>query len=438
MAADIASFNNNVYDHLTTMYAPLMGVNTKYDTHKKSELRGIYNSIVEKSKESPVFLLDTSRETKNFAVSLKESARNLKNTISSLSNENEEEELLSKKTVYCSDTDAVDVKYIGDKLDDKSITGFNLIVDQLASSQKNTGTFLPDKETDLPPDTYSFDVHVKDTEYEFQFNIGEGDTNKDIQEKLVRLINRSNIGVKASIVNDERGNTALALESEETGLKNGSENQFRVSDDHTSKQNGAVDYFGIDRVTSPPTNAEFRINGMESSSATNHFTVANSYDLTLKEASGEGGSINIGLKTDVESITDNINYLIGGYNSFIRNAAEYLESQPNTKALMREMHALSLRYGESLGKIGINFKDDGTMDIDTDKIRQTADDEDALSNFSTIKSFATSVLNKANEVSLDPMQYTMRKVVEYKNPGHTYATPYVTSNYSGMMFSGYC
>ena len=278
----------------------------------------------------------------------------------------------------------------------------------------------------------------KDTEFEFQFNIREDDTNKDIQEKLVRLINRSNIGIRASLVNDGRGNTALALESEETGLKNGSDTQFRVSDDHTSKQHGAVDYFGIDRVSSPPTNAQFRINGMESSSATNHFTVANSYDLTLKKAGGEGGSINIGLKTDVESITDNINYLVGGYNSFIRNAAEYLESQPNTKALMREMHTLSLRYGESLGKIGISFKDDGTMAIDTDKIQQTANNEDALSSFGAIRKFATSVLNKANDVALDPMQYTMRKVVEYKNPGHTYATPYVTSNYSGMMFSGYC
>ncbi len=435
--ADIASLNN-IYDNLTTTYAPLMGVNTKYDAHKKSELRGVYNSIVEKSKESPIFLLDTSRETKNFAVTLKESARTLKNTISSLSNEAGDEELLSKKTVYCTDPDAVEVNYIGDKIDDHTIMDFRLNVDQLASPQKNTGNFLPDKNTELPPDTYSFDVHSKDTEYEFQFRIGENDTNKAIQQKLVRLINRSNIGIKASLVNDERGNTALALESEETGCKNGSDVQFRISDDNTSKTSGAVEYFGIDRVSSPPTNAEFRINGMESSSASNHFTVGNTYDLTLKKADGEGDSINIGLKTDVESITDNISYLIGGYNSFIRKAAEYLESQPNTKALMREMHSLSLRYGEPLGKIGISFKDDGTMDIDRDKIQKTADDENALSNFQTIKRFATSVLNKANDVALDPMQYTMRKVVEYKNPGRSYASPYVTSSYSGMMFSGYC
>ena len=153
------------------MYGPMMGINTKYDTHKKSELRGVYNSIVEKNKESPVFLLDTSKETKNFAVSLKESARNLKNTISSVSNEAEEEELLSKKTVSVSDPDSVEVSYIGEKISDNTITNFNLVITQLAQSQKNTGRFLPDEKANLPPDTYSFDVHSKDTDYEFQFNI---------------------------------------------------------------------------------------------------------------------------------------------------------------------------------------------------------------------------------------------------------------------------
>ncbi|MCR5790326.1 MAG: flagellar filament capping protein FliD [Lachnospiraceae bacterium] len=436
--ADITSLNQNIYNHLATALAPMMGMNTKYDTHKKSELRGVYNSIVEKTKDSPVFLLDTSNETKNFAVSLKESARTLKNSISSISNEAEEEELLSKKTVANSDPDTVTVSYIGEKIDDKSITGFNLAITQLATTQKNSGKFLPDDEkTKLPPSTYSFDVHSKDTDYEFQFNIGENDTNKDIQEKLARLINRSNIGITATLVHDGEGNTAMELESENTGLKNG-ENQFRVSDDHTSKTSGAVDYLGLDQVSHAPTDAAFKINGIDSSAHTNHFTIENSYDVVLKQTTEEGKAVNIGLKTDVESITDNIDHLIGGYNDFIRSASEYLESQPNSHALMREMRSISLRYSESLGKLGISFSDDGTIEMDKSQIRRTAETEGAVNNFDTIRSFATSVLNKANDVALDPMQYTMRKVVEYKNPGHNYPSPYVSSMYSGMMFSGYC
>ena len=41
-------------------------------------------------------------------------------------------------------------------------------------------------------------------------------------------------------------------------------------------------------------------------------------------------------------------------------------------------------------------------------------------------------------ISLNPMKYVNKTVVAYKNPGHNFANPYVTSNYSGMMFNYYC
>ena len=82
MATNIAALNT-VYNHFMTTYAP-EGTNSKYDTHKKSELRGVYNSIVKMNKDAPLFLLDSSPKTQEFAVSLKESARSLKNVISSL------------------------------------------------------------------------------------------------------------------------------------------------------------------------------------------------------------------------------------------------------------------------------------------------------------------------------------------------------------------
>ena len=41
-------------------------------------------------------------------------------------------------------------------------------------------------------------------------------------------------------------------------------------------------------------------------------------------------------------------------------------------------------------------------------------------------------------IVLDPMHYIERPVVAYKNPGHGFSNPYITSEYSGMMFNGYC
>ena len=64
---------NQVYNHYLTTYAP-QGT-SQYDAHKKSELRSVYNSIVKMNKEAPLYLLDNSKETKQFAVGIKEQAR---------------------------------------------------------------------------------------------------------------------------------------------------------------------------------------------------------------------------------------------------------------------------------------------------------------------------------------------------------------------------
>lgn len=84
----------NVYNFYLTTYAPKSS--TPYDTHKKSELRSVYNSIVKMNKESPLFILDTSKESQRFAVGMKENARELRNTIASLGGL-DEEELLNKR-----------------------------------------------------------------------------------------------------------------------------------------------------------------------------------------------------------------------------------------------------------------------------------------------------------------------------------------------------
>ena len=435
MATNIAALNT-VYNHFMTTYAP-EGTNTKYDTHKKSELRGVYSSIVKMNKDAPLFLLDTSPKTQEFAVSLKEGARSLKNVISSVSRE-DSDELLSQKTVSSSNEDVVTANYIGDASGDSEVPSLEIEVKNLAKKQTNVGNFLPEKEMALQPGTYSFDVNSRETDYEFQFNIGEGDTNKDIQEKLARLITKSNIGIQASTISDGNGNIALKLESDDSGLRQGSELQFKITDDKTSKLQGTVSYFGLGNVDTKPEDSLFILNGEERTTQSNNFTIDNSYEITLNGISEEGDKTQVGLKTDVESLADNISYLIEGYNSFINKAAAYLDSQPYSGRLVREMGAISSIYGKGLSDIGLSIKEDGTIELDKDALAKTAQREDALEKLSSIKGFTGTVLDKVNKVALNPMDYTQKTIVAYKNPGKSFVSPYVTSNYSGMMFSSYC
>ncbi|MBR5765296.1 MAG: hypothetical protein IKX95_00805, partial [Lachnospiraceae bacterium] len=261
--ADLAALNT-VYNHYMTTYAPT-GSNSKYDAHKKSELKGVVNSIVKLNKDSPLFLIDNSQATKEFAVNLKESARSLKNTISSLSVESGDE-MLSKKTVMSSNDSLVSASYIGRSSPEEGSHEVELTIAQLARGQTNQGFPMPPDEMILPPDTYSFDIRSRDIDYEFQFNINEGDTNRQIEEKLARLITRSNIGIHAETVEDGAGNISLKMTSDDTGVRGDAGLQFIVSDDKTSKARGAVRYFGLDNITETPEDAEFTVNGESRSS----------------------------------------------------------------------------------------------------------------------------------------------------------------------------
>lgn len=428
---------NTVYNHYLTAYAP-KGT-TRYDTHKRSELRSIYNSIVKLNKESPLYLPDTSKESQIFAVGLKENARQLRNTIASLGGL-DESELLNKKTAYSSNSDLVEASFIGDIPEDGTIPSYNIEVTALASGQTNIGSFLPSsKAIALPEDTYSFDVTINDLSYEFQYNVHDGETNREVQERLSRLITNADIGLKADLIEDGNGNSALRLSSIATGIKEGKNALFHVSDENTSKTKGCVDYFGIDSIAVSPSNAEFLLNGEARTASSNHFTIEKMFEVQLNGVSSSDQDIaQIGLKADVDSLTENISNLIDGYNSFIDSASGYSSAYPKSRRLVGEMSHIAELYRTEFEKMGVTYDETGELSLDKDTLRKTALADGGGESLSTIKDFANSVLQKTGQITLNPMQYVEKTIVAYKNPGHNFATPYVTSAYSGMMFNSYC
>ncbi|MDE5818959.1 MAG: flagellar filament capping protein FliD [Lachnospiraceae bacterium] len=428
---------NTFYNHYLTTYAP-NGINSQYDTHKKSELRGVYNSIVKLNKEAPLAILDTSRASQAFAVGIKESARALHNTIASVSGR-DAESLLEKKTAFSTNEDIATADYIGDAKDVDDAPAFSIEVRRLAEEQVNTGNYLPDEEIALTPDTYSFDVGINSLNYEFQFVINEGDTNRSVQERLARLINNAEIGLSAEVLEDDEGNSALKLSSRATGLPDGRDDIFHVSDTNTSKLSGAVDYLGIGEITRPAANAEFLINGSERTASSNHFTVEQVYSVNLTGLSpSEGDTAEIGVKPDHESLKENITKLIGGYNDFIRATAAYLESQPKSARLMNEMAGITSVYANDLDTLGIYSGENGELSIDDERLSYAVEHTDNEEVTEPLKDFTQALMRKSKGISLNPMNYVNKIIVAYKNPGHGYASPYVTSAYSGMMFNSYC
>ncbi len=368
---------------------------------------------------------------------VKEGARQFSNVISSLSS-GDDNDVLSRRVASSSDDKVVSAKFIGEPSDSQDEVSFDISVDRLAESQINEGSFLTtDDKVGLDPGTYSFDIHVNGSDYEFQFGVAAEDTNGDLQNKLESLINRSNIGVMAEVIHED-GRSSLSIESSATGLMPGQTSLFRVSDDSTSKATGAVDYLGIKDMTKAPSNAEFRLNGVERSAFSNTFTVDKQFEISLKGLTGEGESVTIGLKPDVESLSDNIHQLINGYNAFVDKTKEYSGKNVRTDTFMSDMWRTNIAYKKGLENMGITFSDEGKLDVDEDTLKNRLDSGDTGADVDTLKGFTSALMRKSNQISLDPMNYVQKTVVAYKNPGRSFSNPYLTSIYSGMMFNSYC
>ena len=74
---------DTVYHYYLSTYAN--STVSRYDSHKKSELRDIYNRMVKANKESPLYKIQNSRDAAQFAIDVKENARRIQNVIASLS-----------------------------------------------------------------------------------------------------------------------------------------------------------------------------------------------------------------------------------------------------------------------------------------------------------------------------------------------------------------
>lgn len=326
---------NQVYNHYLTEYAPKS--NTALDTHKKSDLRSIYNSIIKLNKEAPLCILDTSDEAKQYAVSLKEQSRLFRNALISTKGSSESEQLLRQKVAYSTKESIASASYVGSESGDHA-PSFTLSVERLASSQVNFGKAVPgDARISLAPDTYSFDLSVSDMNYEFQFQLKEDDTNREVMERLGRLITKSDVGLSAEVLPDHEGNVFLKLSSDATGKPDGKELQFEISDHNTSKKAGIVSYFGMDQVSQTPENALFEINHIEHTASSNTFTVEKAYEITLQGTSPDPDTVTeIGIKDDMESLRENVHSLADSYNEYIGRIAQPQTAHTRSSQLLSE------------------------------------------------------------------------------------------------------
>lgn len=423
---------SSVYSYYLSQYGNKS--NSKYDSHTRTQLKNTYSNVVKINSQTPVYKLDLSTAAQKYAIDLKEHARALENITEDLS-DGADGTMTFKKSAVSSNASAVNASYITDfgaASDDES---FDINVKQLACSQLNTGNYLQPRSKHIKPGEYSFDLSINDVIYEFQFKVDNSETTNNIQNKIARLINRSNIGLTANIKEDNLGNTAINIESEATGINGTTPVIFSIKSDDASNQ-PLIDTLGLDRVTQYPANAIFDVDGDERSSMSNSITINKAYDVKLSKVTEE--PVTISLKADADSIVESLNELVAGYNNLISVTNDENNNHfQGTEKLQNEIASIARSYKKQLADSGLSLNKDGTISADKEVIIN-ADNKDALSHiYESLNSFKNSIKEKAEDIALNPMDYVNNKIIAYKNPLRSFPDPYNLSAYTGMMFNGY-
>ena len=423
---------SSVYSYYLSQYGNKS--NSKYDSHTRTQLKNTYSKVVKINSQTPVYKLDLSTAAQKYAIDLKEHARALENITEDLS-DGADGTMTFKKSAVSSNASAVNASYITDFGAASNDESFDINVKQLACSQLNTGNYLQPRSKHIKPGEYSFDLSINDVIYEFQFKVDNSETTNNIQNKIARLINRSNIGLTANIKEDSLGNTAINIESESTGINGTTPVIFSIKSDDANNQ-PLIDTLGLDSVTQYPANAIFDVDGDERSSMSNSITINKAYDVKLSKVTEE--PVTISLKADADSIVESLNELVAGYNNLISVTNDENNNHfQGTEKLQNEIASIARSYKKQLADSGLSLNKDGTISADKEVIIN-ADNKDALSHiYESLNSFKNSIKEKAEDIALNPMDYVNNKIIAYKNPLRSFPDPYNLSAYTGMMFNGY-
>ena len=413
---------------------------TRYDSHKKSDLRKVYNHMVKTNTKSPLYKLTNEDAVAKYAIDIKENAKSIQNVVASLSDTyGDFSDSFRKKVAVSSDEASVNVKYVGNGKETAPWEDFNIEVKRLSSPQVNRGNFLKNDSLSFTPGTYTFDLNTNNSSYEFQYNVNNAETNLDVLKKIAGLVNRSNLGINATIHRgtvDEGGldASALTLTSRKSGRTDIEKNLFEITPSTNSDSIHAMDLLGIHHVSQAAENSVFTFNGEQFSSLSNNFIIDDTFDLTLNKVSENGVAARISFKNDIEAVADNVMSLVNVFNGILKIAENTpKEATGDTNKLLTEMSAISRSRRESLGEIGLTVGTNGIITLDKEKLEAAIQPERADTTFSRLAKFKNAIGAKADNVAINPMNYVNKVVVNYKNPGKTFPAPYFSSVYSGML-----
>ncbi|MBR1567683.1 MAG: flagellar filament capping protein FliD [Lachnospiraceae bacterium] len=417
----------NIYNYYQ-MALPSIA-NTKYDSHKKSELKNLYKDMVKLNQSKPFYKLSLSKETRDYVIGIKEAAMELKTSSSFLSEDSDPD---SRKMMVNTDQPGnLSVSLLSDEYESMP-TEINMSIDQLAATQRNEGKLVPSNSASVPVGKHFINIEKGGSEYQFEIDTKQGETNLHILRRLATSVNSNDIGVSARVM--ESGTSArLQLEAKDSGLgelDQGLQFQVKGPDDA-----GMVEYFGLNEVTTYPQNARFTLNGTEQTASSNNISINNGIGIELNHVTSEEAHIK--LANDNSALLDDVDDFVHYYNNLV-DLAHKVDDNPNgSQKLLRDLGTITRRFRNDLESSGLTLNEDGYLEKDDALLVQSTENGQVQELFQQLSDFKNAVNHATDRITLNPMEYVDKTVVSYPNTQRNFPNPYMPSMYSGMFYNSY-
>lgn len=417
--------NSNVYNHLNANTVPKKRTNT----HKSDQLKAIYTKMAQYNKSSPLYLLSMSDNKQEQIINIKEAALSLRYSIQNFSNP--EDDMYAKKVFSSADNSVVSgsLKKQGAANIPESL---DIEIHSLASEQVNLSKYVKSNEFSLVPKEHRFTLDTLNSSSHFGITVDKGDTNYDIQSKLVNYINNRNVGVNASLIKDG-ANSAIMFTSADTGKPATDDGLLFTFTAEGAGQN-LVNVFELNNVNSAPTNSRFSINGDEHISSSNHISINQAIELDFHKVST--APVRVGLATDSSQALEQLNGFTSAYNGLL-DISDNEKSQIGTRSLSTDISGILTKYKASMEQIGIRTLDDGRLSVDKDAVVSSLLTGEFTSFFKNTEQLAEDIDNATNRLVLDPIAYVDKTIVSYPNVTNKLNNTYTQSLYSGLMYNNY-
>jgi len=417
--------NSNVYNHLNANTVPKKRTNT----HKSAQLKAIYTKMAQYNKSSPLYLLSMSDNKQEQIINIKEAALSLRYSIQNFSNP--EDDMYAKKVFSSADNSVVSgsLKKQGAANIPESL---DIEIHSLASEQVNLSKYVKSNEFSLVPKEHRFTLDTLNSSSHFGITVDKGDTNYDIQSKLVNYINNRNVGVNASLIKDG-ANSAIMFTSADTGKPATDDGLLFTFTAEGAGQN-LVNVFELNNVNSAPTNSRFSINGDEHISSSNHISINQAIELDFHKVST--APVRVGLATDSSQALEQLNGFTSAYNGLL-DISDNEKSQIGTRSLSTDISGILTKYKASMEQIGIRTLDDGRLSVDKDAVVSSLLTGEFTSFFKNTEQLAEDIDNATNRLVLDPIAYVDKTIVSYPNVTNKLNNTYTQSLYSGLMYNNY-